>query len=134
MISHGIRSCPMLKCSSDARPITVSRHFDRTQAIVFGPHICRHTGVAAGGARGGVVDASGQTRSFIFHGRSTGGAQERGLECLVAVLHAVAIVPRATTRMIARGWNNWLGAVATAPSGRWRLGDSVTQSIRMRFS
>jgi hypothetical protein len=36
-------------------------------------------------ARGGVVDALGQTRSSMFHGRSTGGAQERGLECLIEV-------------------------------------------------
>jgi hypothetical protein len=27
----------------------------------------------------------GSTRSSIFHGRSTGGAQERGLECLIEV-------------------------------------------------
>src|SRR5258708_8342399 len=97
MISHGIRSCPMLKCSSDARPITVRRHFDHTQAIVFGPHICRHTGVAAGGARGGVADASGQTLSSIFHVGSTGAAQERGLACLLATLHPARNLPRPPT-------------------------------------
>ena len=35
--------------------------------------------------RMGSLQHRGKLAGFIFHGRSTGGAQERGLECLIEV-------------------------------------------------